>query len=188
MKTIAPTSLQRGVILPIVLVVMMVVTTLVITQVRRATVDERLAGNWSRLVSGETASESMLRLCEHVVINVERDRWDSKYQSTDFVNTPAWQVPLAQLDPTMIKVLTQDILDILPTRATAGRCIIENATSELLAVQDQGSDYEHSGTAGSGRNSNLRKYRFTSAVTFAEATAFGGVTYYSQSEVRWMKQ
>ena len=86
MKTIASTSLQRGVILPIVLVVMMVVTTLVITQVRRATVDERLAGNWSRLVSGETAAESMLRLCEHVVINVERDRWDSKYQSTDFVN------------------------------------------------------------------------------------------------------
>lgn len=185
MKTIAPIRMQRGVILPIVLVVMMVVTTLVITQVRRATVDERLAGNWSRLVSGETAAESMLRLCEHVVINVERDRWDGKYQSTDFVNSPAWQVPTAQLDPTKIKTLTQDIL---PPGATGGRCIIENATSELLAIENQGSDYDHSGTAGSGRNSNLRKYRFTSAVTFAEATAFGGVTYYSQSEVRWMKQ
>ena len=180
------TSPQRGVILPIVLVVMMVVTTLVITQVRRATVDERLAGNWSRLVSGETAAESMLRLCEHVVINVERDRWDGKYQSTDFVNTPAWKTPTAQLDPTKIKVLTQDIL---PPGATAGRCIIENATSELLAIENQGSDYDHSGTAGSGSdNSNLRKYRFTSAITFADATVFGDVTYWSQSEVRWMKQ
>jgi Tfp pilus assembly protein PilX len=185
MKTIAYTSVQRGVILPIVLVVMMVVTTLVITQVKRATVDERLAGNWSRLVSGETAAESMLRLCEHVVINVERDRWDGKYQSTDFVNSPAWRTPTAQLDPTKIKIFTQDIL---PPGATGGNCIIENATSELLAIENQGSDYDHSGTAGSGRNSNLRKYRFTTAVTFAEGTAFGGVTYHSQSEVRWMKQ
>ena len=65
MKTIASSTAQRGVILPIVLVVMMVVTTLVLTQVKRGTVDERLAGNWSRVVSGETAAESLLRMCEH---------------------------------------------------------------------------------------------------------------------------
>ena len=176
---------QSGVILPIVLVVMMVVTTLVLTQVKRGTVDERLAGNWSRVVSGETAAESLLRLCEHVVVNVERDRWDTKYQSTDFTNTPAWKTPTAQLDPLKIKTVTPNML---PAGATGGICIIENATSELNAIQYQGSSSEQSGSAGSGMNANLRKYRFTTAVTFADGTAFGGVTYHSQSEVRWMKQ
>lgn len=184
MKTRRHFDSERGVILPIVLVMLMVVTTLVLTQVKRGTVDERLAGNWSRVVSGETAAESLLRLCEHVVVNVERDQWDSKYQSTDFVNNPAWRTPMAQLDPAKIKVVTQDLL---PPGATSGVCIIENATTELGTMNFQAGDYEQSGSAGSGRNPNLRKYRFSTAVTFADGTAFGGVTYRSQSEVRWMK-
>ncbi len=116
MKTIASSSIQRGVILPIVLVVMMVVTTLVLTQVKRGTVDERLAGNWTRLVSGETAAESLLRLCEHTVINVDWKYANWWYPSTNFTNTPAWKVPLGQLDPTKIKVFT----DTLPQGATGG--------------------------------------------------------------------
>jgi Tfp pilus assembly protein PilX len=174
---------QRGVILPIVLVVLMIVTTLVITQVRRGTVDERLAGNWSRLVSGETAAESLLRLCEHVVINVEYKFSDFWLPSTNFVNTPAWRVPLNQLDPAKVKTFT----DSLPQGATAGHCIIENATSELVGVTDQGGDNEQNQQAGSGRNPYLRKHRFTTVVNFSEGTAFGGVTYMSQSEVRWVK-
>jgi Tfp pilus assembly protein PilX len=185
MTTMPIARSQKGVILPIVLVVMMVVTTLVLTQVKRGTVDERLAGNWSRLVSGETAAESLLRLCEHVVLNVERDRWDNQYLSTYFQNTPAWKTPLAQLDPAKYKTFTANVL---PAGASGGTCIIENATSELNAIMDQGSDTEHSGTAGSGMNPNLRKYRFTTAVTFNDGTAFGGVTYRSLSEIRWMKQ
>jgi Tfp pilus assembly protein PilX len=184
MKPIAFPSLQRGVILPIVLVVMMIVTTLVITQVKRGTVDERLAGNWSRVVSGETAAESLLRLCEHVVINVDYKYADWWTPSTDYVNTPVWQVPFAQLDPTKIKVFTNS----LPQGATSGYCMIENATSELLAANDQGSDNEQSQSAGSGKNAYLRKHRFTTAVTFNDASAFGGVTYRSQSEIRWTRQ
>lgn len=185
MTTMPIAQSQKGVILPIVLVVMMVVTTLVLTQVKRGTVDERLAGNWSRLVSGETAAESLLRLCEHVVLNVERDRWDNQYLSTYFQNTPAWKTPLAQLDPAKYKTFTANVL---PAGATSGACIIENATSELVAIMDQGSDTEHSGTAGSGMNPNLRKYRFTTAINFADGTAFGGVSYRALSEIRWMKQ
>jgi Tfp pilus assembly protein PilX len=184
MKTTIPTQrAQRGVILPIVLVMLMIVTTLVLTQVKRGTVDERLAGNWSRLVSGETASESLLRLCEHVVINVEYKFADHWTPSTTYVNTPAWKTPFNQLDPTKIKVFT----DSLPQDATSGYCIIENATSELREMTEQEGDGGQNSVAGAGRNPYLRKHRFTTGVTFAEGTAFGGVTYWSQSEVRWNK-
>jgi Tfp pilus assembly protein PilX len=182
MKT-STSRAQHGVILPIVLVVLMIVTTLVVTQVRRGTVDERLAGNWSRLVSGETASESLLRLCEHVVINVEYKHADWWLPSTNYANTPIWQVPFNTIDPARVKVFTNS----LPAGATSGHCLIENATSELIELRDQGGDSEQSQQAGSGRNPYLRKHRFTSVVTFADGTAFGGVTYRSQSEIRWVK-
>ena len=135
---------QRGVILPIVLVVMMVVTTLVITQVRRGTVDERLAGNWSRVVSGETAAESLLRMCEHLTINVDWKYAKWWYPSTTFTATPAWKVPFAQLDPTKVKVFT----DTLPQGATSGYCVIENATSELGTVRDFTGENEQNQQAG----------------------------------------
>ena len=180
MKTIASSRTQRGVILPIVLVVMMVVTTLVITQVKRGTVDERLAGNWSRVVSGETAAESLLRMCEHLTINVDWKYAKWWYPSTTFTATPAWKVPCAQLDP------TKDVFtDTLPQGATSGYCVIENATSELGTVRDFTGENEQNQQVGAGKNANLMKHRFTTAVTFADGTAFGGVKYLSQSEIRW---
>ena len=183
MNTIASSRIQRGVILPIVLVVMMIVTTLVITQVKRGTVDERLAGNWSRVISGETAAESLLRLCEHATINVDWKYAKWWYPSTYFsitLNTPAWKVPLAQLDPTKVKIFT----DTLPQGAT-GYCVIEDATSELGTVQNFTGENEQNQQQGAGKNANLMKHRFTTAVTFADGTAFGGVKYLSQSEIRW---
>ena len=88
---------QRGVILPIVLVVMMVVTTLVITHVRRGIVDERLASNWSNSISSQTATESVLRLCELRVLTVERHAWDTPLPSTQFniSGVPAWKSNVA---------------------------------------------------------------------------------------------
>ena len=181
MKKIASSRIQRGVILPIVLVVMMVVTTLVLTQVKRGTVDERLAGNWSRVVSGETAAESLLRLCEHTVINVDWKYAKWWYPSTNFTATPAWKVPLPQLDPTKVKIFT----DTLPPGATGAYCVIEDATSELGTVKNFTGENEQNQQLGAGKNANLMKHRFTTAVTFADGTAFGGVTYHSQSEIRW---
>ena len=174
MKTTRPGK-ERGVILPIVLVVMMIVTTLVITQVKRGTVDERLAGNWSRVISGQTAAESVLRWCEAVVLNQESRLWDNVLPSQQFQATPAWQ---NNINPNLIKTVPANDL---PPGATAATCIIEDATTELGGDQYQGSN--DLGTAGI-RDRYLRKFRFTTAVTFAEATAFGNVVYRSQSEVR----
>jgi Tfp pilus assembly protein PilX len=166
---------QRGVVLPIVLIVMMVVTMLIVTQVRRGTVDERLAGNWSRAISGQTAAESVLRWCEAVVLNTESRLWDGVLPSENFVATPAWR---SNIQANLIKTVPANDL---PTGATVATCIIEDATNELGGDQFQGNT--DMGTAGI-RDRYLRKFRFTTAVTFADATAFGNVTYRSQSEVR----
>jgi hypothetical protein len=174
---------QRGVILPIVLVVMMIVTTLVITHVRRGIVDERLAANWSSSISNLTATESLLRLCELRVLTVERHGWDTILPSGQFnqANTPAWKSVLA---PNQYKTVPAASL---PPGASSGICIIENATEELAPdVNFSGSNEQNRGQ--SGVEPNLRKYRFTAVLAFPDSTAFGGVTYRSQSEMRWMIQ
>ena len=173
---------QRGVILPIVLVVMMVVTTLVITHVRRGIVDERLASNWSNSISSQTATESVLRLCELRVLTVERHAWDTPLPSTQFniSGVPAWRSNVtANLKKT---VPAAD----LPPNVTA-ECIIENATEELTPDLNLASSNEQN-RGRSGIEPNLRKYRFTAVMTFPDSTAFGAVTYRSQSEIRWMIQ
>ena len=73
-----------------------------ITQVRRGTVDERLAGNWSRVISGQTAAESVLRWCEAIVLNQESRLWDNVLPSTQFDATPAWRT---NIDANLIKTV-----------------------------------------------------------------------------------
>ena len=84
----SPIHASRGVVLPIVLVVLVVMTTLVITQVKRATVDERLAGNTSRTIAGEAMAQSLLRYCE-AELQREPRLWDGVVMSTDFTASPA---------------------------------------------------------------------------------------------------
>jgi hypothetical protein len=174
-------STERGVVLPIVLVIMMVVTMLVLTQVRRGTLDERLAHNWSRSISGQTTAETVLRQCEAVVLQVERTGWDGVLPSSE-ANTagvPAWK---SALDPAKIKTIPP--VD-LPPGASNGVCIIEDATGELVPdIHTTGPGEASRGVAGI--DPSMRKTRFTSVVTFPDSTAFGSVTYRSQSEVRWM--
>lgn len=178
---------QNGVVLPIVLVVMMVVTMLVVTQVRRGTVDERLAANWSRAISGQTAAESLVRYCE---AHVFRTRNGIPYKlardlklgpnmprSENFAATAAWASNLAANQ--YITILP----DLLPPGATAARCVVEDATNELGGGRDQTSP----NPGGEGINDPfLWKFRFTVVVTFTDSTAFGNVTYRAQSEVRFL--
>jgi hypothetical protein len=173
---------QVGVVLPVVLVVMMVVTTLVVTQVRRGTVDERLAGNWSRAISGQTAAESLVRYCEARLAArnyEEARRWkrDPNFpRSEDFVGTPVWASNLAANRYITIAA------NLLPPGATAATCVVEDATSELL-----GSVYQQDQNPGASINDPyLWKYRVTATVVFADASLFGNVTYMAQSEIRFL--
>lgn len=179
--SIRPAAAQRGVVLPIVLVVLMVVTMLVITQVRRGTVDERLAGNWSRAVSGQAAAESLLRYCEAEVFSTEDKlvAWQTNgVKAEDFDTTPAWQSVLAPADTIQIGA------NLLPAQATGAVCVVENADIELGLVENQRNNSE--GLSG-GAERNLHKLRFTMSVTFADSTAFGSATYSAQSEVRYWR-
>ena len=174
-------SYQSGVVLPIVLVVMMVVTTLVLTQVRRATVDERLAGNWSRAISGQAAAESLVRYCEGRLFEngFEQARLykqDPNRVLSENFQTAAWR---SNLNANQYITIAPNLL---PAGATAARCVVEDATSELL-----GGVYEESKNPGSGTvDPYLWKYRITAATTFSDATVFGNVTYRAQSEVRFL--
>lgn len=178
-STIRCATAHRGVVLPIVLVVLMVVTMLVITQVRRGTVDERLAGNWNRAMSGQAAAESLLRYCEAAVF-AEEDRlrsWQTlAVKSENYTTIPAWNSPLTAAD------VIQIAADLLPPQATGAVCVIEDADEELNMVMNQQGNNE--GLSG-GREQHLHKLRFTMSVTFADGTAFGSVIYRAQSEVRY---
>jgi hypothetical protein len=178
-----PAPNQRGVILPIVLVVMMVVTTLVITHVKRGIVDERLASNWSSAIASSTTTESILRMCELQVLALERHGRDNPLPSGQFnlSGIPAWK---SNLQVNQVKTVPPNEL---PPGVSGAFCIIENATEELAPDPNFLGNNEQNRNR-SGLEPNLRKYRFTSVLTFPDSTAFGAVNYRSQSEIRWMIQ
>lgn len=183
LSQLSPSIRQRGVVLPIVLVVMMVVTMLIITQVRRGTVDERLASNWNRAISQQAAAESLLRYCEARILRADEVRlWRDVVRSENYKDPvdggsgPAW----ANVAPGDVLPLAADIL---PQGATSGFCVVENASEEL-----GGNTFQESTNAGSDgiRDPYLWKYRFTLVVVFPDSTAFGSVTQRTQSEVRFV--
>lgn len=165
---------QAGVVLPVVLVMLLVFTTLVLTQVRRGTIDERLAGNTSRVIAGDTMAQSVLRYCEAELQSDPR-LWDGVVLASAFTTAPAYRSSV----PANSR-LTMDAT-LVPPGATAATCIIEDATEELGCSRTQ--TQTQVGAAGC-RNPYFRKYRVTSSVVVPDATAFGARTFLSQSELR----
>ena len=100
-----------GVVLPVVLVVLTVLTGLVVTQVRRGALDERLAGNTRETVNLDGAAQTVLRWCEARVILAPLNtvtvqpaaddtqlpawrvaaNWDTTTNSLDFAGANLWQ-------------------------------------------------------------------------------------------------
>jgi hypothetical protein len=169
---------QRGVVLPIVLVVLMVMTAVILTQVRRGTVDEKLAGNWSRTMSRQAATESMVRYCEAFILRKDEVRkWRNVVPSQNFPNTPAWASNLPASDVVTFQA------DLLPPGATSAVCVVEDATDELGGTRyAQG---PNPGTEGP-HDPYLWKYRFTVLVTYQDTSLFGSVVHRTQSEVRFV--
>ena len=151
---------------------------------RRGIVDERLASNWSNSISSQTATESVLRLCELRVLTVERHAWDTPLPSAQFNmnGVPAWRSNVAaNLKKT---VPPADLPNGVSTpRNASSRTPPTGPTPDVNLAS---SNEQNRGR--SGIEPNLRKYRFTAVLTFPDSTAFGAVTYRSQSEIRWMIQ
>src|SRR5829696_2478815 len=58
---------QRGVVLPVVLIVLVIMTALVVTQVKRTTVDQRMAANAQESVTMDAAAKAVLGWCEYQI-------------------------------------------------------------------------------------------------------------------------
>jgi hypothetical protein len=96
-------ALQKGVVLPVVLVILVILTALVVTQVRRTTIDQRMAVNAQESVALESAAKAVLEeatdeLEGNVSNNDDRGtggrdcRW-RKYRTTAQVRIPAPDLP-----------------------------------------------------------------------------------------------
>jgi len=161
---------QAGVVLPVVLVILVIMTALVVTQVKRTTVDQRMAANAQENVSMDAAAKAVLGWCEFQIqrsnrgslgapINMPRSMpapmppaaaaWRSGPNWVAFSYTPAAGAPL------------------MPG-ITFAQCLIEEATDELEGAVSNNDDR---GTGG--RDCRWRKYRTTAQVQMAAPDFLG---------------
>ena len=163
-----PRGRQAGVVLPVVLVILVIMTALVVTQVKRTTVDQRMAANAQENVSMDAAAKAVLGWCEFQIqranrgnpgVNTPRSMpapmppaaaaWRSGPNWVAFSYTPAAGAPL------------------MPG-VTFAQCLIEEATDELEGGVSNNDDR---GTGG--RDCRWRKYRTTAQVQMAAPDFLG---------------
>ena len=164
-----------GVVLPVVLVVLTVLTGLVVAQMRRTSTDERLAANVRESVMLDNAVQTALRWCEWQVI--ERPRNTVNVAGTPA--TPAWRIDANWSDATSLNFAGTALA---PGQSDDPACIIEDATCELQPpISPTGMD-----TAGcNGIDSRWRKFRITARVRVTAPDLPDGVReMMAQSELR----
>ena len=170
---------SRGVVLPVVLVLLTVLIGVVVAQMKRAATDERIAANTRETAALENAAQTTLRWCEWLV--VERPR--SKFTAVGTAATPAWRIASNWSDATSV-IFTGTTL--LPGMTTDPACVVEDATCELQPpISPTGLD------AGgcNGIDSRWRKFRITARVrTAAPDLPNGQRDSMSQSELRLFVQ
>jgi hypothetical protein len=169
---------SRGVVLPIVLVILVVLTGLVVTQIRRSTVDERLAANAREYSLMDNAAQTVLRWCELRIVNFPRETatFDSAAAAP-----PLWRVQANWNDARSFDFTGTNIAGISAVGNDAPRCIIEEATCELsppISPTGQGSD------ACNGLDPRWRKFRITARVVTAQDVPGLRRAHFAQSELR----
>lgn len=164
-----------GVVLPIVLVILTVLTGLVVTQIRRSTVDERLAANARETVMLDDAVQTVLRWCEARIISAPRD---TRTVPAPTGATPAWRTAANWNDANSLNftgVTTLAGVDANPS------CIIEDATCELAPpISPTGQNYG----GCNGIDDRWRKFRITAQVTMPAPDLGGTRAMFAQSELR----
>ena len=152
----APVARRRmiGVVLPVVLVILTVLTGLVVTQVKRGTTDERLAANARETVMLDNAVQTTLRWCEWRVI----DRPFNTVNVAGTATTPAWRLAANWNDANSLNVTGSALLPGINGDPT---CVIEDATCEL---QPPISPTGMNAGGCNGIDSRLRKFRITARV------------------------
>ncbi len=173
---------QPGFVLPIVLVMLVVMTTVVLFLLRRGTVDERLAANVRGVVTMETAASYALRYCELWlwVSPPGVDPQPGRPAPPRVIAAPPSTAP----QPAWLSAdWTAEAVTLpageLGNDVTRGQCLIEDATDELERNLEMLDPRSNSGMAF---DQGFRKYRITVEV---EGPGPGGARVArAQSEVR----
>ncbi len=170
----------RGIVLPVVLVMLVLMTTAVLFMTKRATIDERLAGNVRAIVTTETVANHILRYCELVLWHFPPG---VSNQSPPMMLAPPPTAPAAWTNAA--NWVPAKTLSFPATELGAGvaeaNCLIEDASAELNLVKPT-----NDGPKDSISSSTIqwRKYRITAqAVGAADALSLAPVAR-AQSEVR----
>lgn len=148
---------MMGVVLPVVLVVLTILTGLVVTQVRRSTIDERLAANARETLVIDGALQTALRWCEFRVNWRPRETQLAAGDGT----TPAWKIAGNWNDANSLNF---DGLNLVPGALIDPACVVEDVTDELVS--------NTTGRTGMaerrvGLDDRFRKYRITARVRVA---------------------
>ncbi|MFN7573129.1 MAG: PilX N-terminal domain-containing pilus assembly protein [Betaproteobacteria bacterium] len=183
---------RRGFVLPVVLVMLVVMTTVVLFSIRRATVDARLAGNDSRRTINDTSAEYVLRYCElWMATSLPGETARSGYWLPPVVidapaatATAAWRVA-ANWDGSSVSIHE----DLRGPNIDSGECLIEDASAELVSASGanspnpSGNEPATDGGSGPGNDPDLfRKFRVTARAV--GPAAGGNRVAHAQSEVR----
>lgn len=171
-----PAQRMMGVVLPVVLVVLTILTGLVVTQVRRSATDERLAANTRESVMMDNAVQTTLRWCEWQVTRAPFNTAKAAGDGTD----PAWKIPANWTNP--LNSLNFTGTNLMPGMVSDPACVIEEVTCDLQPpVSPTGSS-----TSGcNGIDSRWMKLRITARVQVNAPDLRGGMReMLTQSELR----
>jgi hypothetical protein len=164
-----------GVVLPVVLVILTVLTGLIVTQVRRGTTDERLAANARESVLLDGAVQTYLRICEDAVMRTPFNIVNVAGNPT----TPAWRIAGNWADASSLNVTGITLVTGMSGDPT---CIVEDATCDL---QPPISPTGMNASGCNGIDARWRKFRITARIRIDAPDLPGGVReMMSQSELR----
>jgi Tfp pilus assembly protein PilX len=157
-------SSQRGIVLPLVLIMMVILTSLILTQIRRSTIDRQLAVNSRAYSLADSAVQTVLRKCEAYLLTAG----DAPTLAT---GNPAWS-NAAQWTANRLD-LESDSRVAYPGVQTYG-CLYENASAEMAPSSTMSS------LSAEQADDGIRKYRVTARVVLAS-----GQQVHLQSELRF---
>jgi hypothetical protein len=177
---------MMGVVLPVVLVVLTILTGLVVTQIRRSAVDERLASNTRESVQLDSSVQTVLRWCEaRITLAPQTTRTVNPATS---LSAPAWAKTSANWIPGPTSLDFSGGANLLPGLIADPSCVIENATCELFPPISPTGQVATSNPAciGAGElDPRWRKFRITARVATPALDMIGGSRFtFAQSELR----
>jgi hypothetical protein len=175
---------QRGIVLPVVLVMLLMMTVTVIFLMRRGTVDEKIAFNVRQVTTLDTATQFALRTCERLLwVSPPGVPTATGQPSPPAVvtapasgNTAAWRDGTNWTGNAVVLGATAtEIGNLFGPGIDSARCLFEDAVAELNVMNDTPPGNANTMLPGDA----WRKYRIT-----AEVVGTSGTVGRAQTEVR----